>query len=266
MLLALSCASQVNVETNFTIYENADNVHQRQMSSGVTDLGLAKSWPACQDMCYTRLGADPTTGCTSFTFYHQDYNDSGVAGHCFGDRTGTWTPFYSTYIDPMGPDPSCFWGNVTSGQNSPAAYRTKCADPSDCSYNGVCNDGTCECHPQWMGKYCGQLRLVATEKSAGLHWHDAAGRVSTWGGSVVRDANGTYHMWAAEMTNNTGILVWMLNSRIRHAVSRTGPYGPYEPQDIAFGLWGHEPTVARAPTGECVLFWPKPNHYLSVAL
>ena len=36
MLLALSCASQVNVETNFTIYENADNVHQRQMSSGVS--------------------------------------------------------------------------------------------------------------------------------------------------------------------------------------------------------------------------------------
>jgi len=72
---------------------------------------------------------------------------------------------------------------------------------------------------------------------------------------VVRGDDGSHHMWAAEMTNNTGILVWMSNSRIRHAVSRTGPYGPYEPQDIAFGLWGHEPTVARAPTGEYVLFW-----------
>ena len=70
--------------------------------------------------------------------------------------TGYWAPFYSTYIDPMGPDPSCFWGNVTSGQNEPASYRTDCADASDCSYNGVCGRvGVCECHPQWMGRRCG---------------------------------------------------------------------------------------------------------------
>ncbi len=61
-------------------------------------------------------------------------------------------------------------------------------------------------------------------------------------------------MWAAEMTHNTGIVVWLSNSRIRHAISKT-PAGPYEPQDIAEGVWGHEPTVARAPTGEFVMFW-----------
>lgn len=255
-LVLVFCAARMHIEATFTTYQNADNVHSRRVAAGVTDLGLANGAPACQERCVSRLGADPTTGCTSFTFYHHNYNDSDVAGRCFGDRTGTWAPFYSTFIDPMGPDPSCFWGNVTSGQNSPAAYRTKCAGASDCSYNGICGDsGVCQCHPQWMGKYCGQLHLVPTEKSAGLQSHDAAGRVSSWGGSVIRGPDGTYHMWAAEMVNNTGIQVWMSNSRIRHAVSRTGPYGPYEPQDIAFGLWGHEPTVARAPTGEYVLFW-----------
>ena len=135
----------------------------------------------------------------------------------------------------MGPHPTCFWGNVTSGQNDPAAFQTKCADASDCSHNGICGStGICECHPQWMGKYCGQLNLIATDKNAGLQSHDSAGRVSSWGGSVVRGDDGAYHMWAAEMTNNTGILVWMSNSRLRHAVSRTGPIGPYQPQDVAF--------------------------------
>ena len=84
---------------------------------------------------------------------------------------------------------------------------------------------------------------------------DTRGKLSTWGGSVVRGHDGKFHMFSAQMTHNTGIVVWMSNSRIRHAVSTTGPYGPYEPRDIAFGLWGHEPTVARAPTGEYVLFW-----------
>ena len=47
----------------------------------------------------------------------------------------------------------------------------------------------------------------------------------------------------------------MSNSRIRHAVSHTGPLGPYVPTDVAEPVWGHEPTAARAPTGEYVLFW-----------
>ena len=42
---------------------------------------------------------------------------------------------------------------------------------------------------------------------------------------------------AKTLTHGTGILVWMSNSRVRHAVSRAGPLGPYEPADIAFGLW-----------------------------
>jgi len=86
----------------------------------------------------------PQVACTSFTFYHQDYNRSDLAGHCFGDSTGTWAPFYSIYVNPMSASPSCFWGNVTSGQNNPVAYRSKCVDDADCSYNGICgDDGIC---------------------------------------------------------------------------------------------------------------------------
>ena len=318
----------------FDVYDNADNARDRQSAPGVTGLGLAANASGCQLACLAQLGADPTTGCTAFTFYHANYAEPELAGRCFGDSTGHWAPFYSTYIDPMGPAPGCLWGNVTSGQNNPPAYRTRCTAAADCSYNGICgSDGLCECHPAWMGKHCGQLFLLPSDKSAGLHSSDAAGRVrcvlapparggsacararscscscgaarggaqhvaprraaprracrprehspgahcftpciraggvcSSWGGSVLRGDDGTYHMWASEMVHNTGILVWMSNSRVRHAVSRTGPFGPYEPQDIAFGLWGHEPTVARAPTGEygthppsaCSLWLPPP--------
>ena len=31
--------------------------------------------------------------------------------------------------------------------------------------------------------------------------------------------------------------------------------GPYVAQDLAQGVWGHEPAAARAPTGEYVLWW-----------
>ena len=46
-----------------------------------------------------------------------------------------------------------------------------------------------------------------------------------------------------------------LHSRIRHAISTTGPAGPYKAHDVSFPVWGHEPTVARAPTGEYAMFW-----------
>lgn len=251
LLAAFLCLSRGIAAAPFYLYENADNMQNRQEASGVVALGLEKDSAGCEKKCVAQLGADPTTGCTSFTFYHNNYNNKDVAGRCFGDTTGSWKPYYST----CSPDTMYVWGNVTSGQNNPDAYQTQCSDPADCSYNGVCSGGTCACHPQWMGKNCAQLNLVATDKGAGLQSHNAGGRVSSWGGSVIRGDDGTYHMWAAEMTNNTGIVVWMSNSQIRHAISRTGPTGPYEPQDIAFGVWGHEPTAARAPTGEYVLFW-----------
>ena len=85
------------VAAGFVIYENADNVRGRSRA-GIRDLGHADDALACQDRCLGRLGADPTTGCTSFTFYHADYSNGSLAGHCFGDSTGIWAPFYSTYV------------------------------------------------------------------------------------------------------------------------------------------------------------------------
>ena len=101
----------VVAEATFDVYDNADNVHLRRNSAGVTDLGRVGNASACEKACVLALGADPTKGCTSFTFYHADYYNasSELAGHCFGDVTGAWFPFYSTYVNPMSASPACFW-------------------------------------------------------------------------------------------------------------------------------------------------------------
>ena len=237
-----------NHRTPFLRYADADAAHGRL--TDVSFLGRVVDADACEQHCVRHLGPDPTHGCTSFTFYHSDYHDGTLASKCYGDSTGAWRPFYSSLNDPK------TWGGVTSGQNAPHRFRTPCTSSHDCSYNGRCVRLVCECYSQWMGKYCNQLRLAPTDSNAGLQSLDAQGRrISTWGGSVVRDQDGTYHMWASEMINSCGIVVWLSNSRIRHAVSTNGPAGPYEPRDVAEGLWGHEPTVVRAPAGEFVLFW-----------
>ena len=192
----------------------------------------------------------PRSGCTSYTYYHSDYRKSALAGKCYGDNSGTWSPVYSDLGQPG------LYGNVTSGQNDPLSYKTTCSGIDDCSANGVCSTTTktCECYPQWMGKYCGQLNFAPTDKAAGLQSTDEGGRVSSWGGSVMRGDDGKYHMFAAEMTHNTGIVVWMSNSQIRHAVS-DDPTGTFVASDISSPVWGHEPTAARAPTGEYVVFF-----------
>ena len=197
LMLAVS-VPVVGAAPRFLTYENADNAHERWNTTGVVFLGDKSSAAACQSACVQELGDDPTSGCTAFTYYHEGHYQSNVRRQCYGEATGKWAPFYSTLVKPDE------WGNVTSGQNSPADFVTPCSNRAECSYNGHCRSGVCECYPQWMGKYCGQLNFIPTPRKAGLESEDGGGRVSSWGGSVVRDDNGLYHMFASEMTHNTG--------------------------------------------------------------
>lgn len=152
-----------------------------------------------------------------------------------------------------------------------AAPFFACTTHADCSFNGEClptQDATnyeagCRCYPQWQGQHCEQLNLIPTDRSLGyqpLNQHASTKtpmefrNASTWGGQAIRHDDGTYHMWAAQMTVNCGIWAWMQNSEIYHATS-TSPLGPYTPQDTAIPAEAHEPIVARAPTGEYVMWF-----------
>ncbi len=73
---------------------------------------------------------------------------------------------------------------------------------------------------------------------------------SHWGGSIVKDREGTYHMFYSRWMKELG-WAWVTSSEIAHATS-SSPLGPFEFQDVALrrrgknfwdGLCTHNPTV-----------------------
>ena len=87
---------------------------------------------------------------------------------------------------------------------------------------------------------------------------------ATWGGSVVQDDDGDFHMFAAMMTCNETLQAWLTNSVVLHAVSSGRPEGPYVPTDISLApravphfdsVMIHNPDAKRAPDGQYVLFY-----------
>ena len=99
-----------------------------------------------------------------------------------------------------------------------------------------------------------QLRLGPAVNGSGLNQLHGAASTSTWGGSVLRGDDGTYHMWASEITKKCGIHRWISNSIVVHAVSKGPPDWVFERKEAVFPLFSHEPIAARAPTGEYVLY------------
>ena len=63
-----------------------------------------------------------------------------------------------------------------------------------------------------------------------------------------------YHMYASEITRKCGIHRWVTNSIVVHAVSAGPPAWRFERKGVVKELFSHEPIVARAPTGEFVVF------------
>ena len=105
----------------------------------------------------------------------------------------------------------------------------RCSADTDCSLNGICKADACVCDSGWAGACCGELDLLPVDlaQTNGGYRHPT---VSTWGGNILADSAGAYHMWIAEMaTNGTGscgLTTWSSNSQITH-VSSASPLGPF---------------------------------------
>jgi hypothetical protein len=138
-----------------------------------------------------------------------------------------------------------------------------------CSFAGVCVIGRCVCDVGWKGVWCEQLDLLPATRDPGSHstpWiapgslgynrlSDAGNWTSSWGGAVVRDDSGQYHMWVNELTNSCGMYYWMSNSVVRHATFPDPLTSAFTPREIVWPVWSTEPDVVRAPTGEFVAFF-----------
>jgi len=139
-----------------------------------------------------------------------------------------------------------------------AFAAASCNQTSDCSYNGACTSGACACDAAWAGAACDALALLPLDEASaqlGYQGGAAGARVSSWGGSVLRGDDGTWHMYAAEMELGCGINVWLSNSAVVHATSPDPLAVPFTRRSVVQGAFAHEPIAARAPTGEFVIFF-----------
>ena len=148
----------------------------------------------------------------------------------------------------LGPAPS----PVDGIASSPMPSGPSCTSDLDCSLNGACRAGTCDCDAPWIGPSCAVLNMaVASDAADGYH---PPNRSTSWGGNVLRGDDGVWHMFAAELINHCNMEFWLGNSRVIHAVANSST-GPFVRHDVVLPVWAHEPNVVRDPTsGEWVMF------------
>jgi len=123
-----------------------------------------------------------------------------------------------------------------------------------CSLNGApAADGTCACFGPWSGGDCSILRTGATPAASGYGLQPPLR--SAWGGNVLPDASGVYHLFVAEMSSNCSLSDWERSSFVTHATS-TSPLGPFLRQGgaPAIGVWSHNPQVAQLRDGTFAIF------------
>eukprot|EP00966_Prymnesium_polylepis_P260723 6022277-Prymnesium_polylepis.1 len=113
-------------------------------------LGTLQTEEACQAKC---IAASPR--CWSYTF-HSPALSSSFAGMCYGLTSPRWSPT---------PDDSL----ISSGK-----IEWPCRDDDDCSLNGKCAAGVCNCAPQWSGHRCETLNLLPATREAGQESHRTA--------------------------------------------------------------------------------------------
>jgi hypothetical protein len=131
-----------------------------------------------------------------------------------------------------------------------ALVTSGCSTDMDCYLNGVCSSlplnlpgagGTtasrvCTCYPGWTGPHCGQFDFLPTPPGplGGKAFPNFADS-SCWGSSVIKGADGKYHMYSSGILGKCGLAVWGPNAALTHAVSGTldGVYLPQ--QDIMRG-------------------------------
>jgi hypothetical protein len=126
-----------------------------------------------------------------------------------------------------------------------------CVNSSDCSLNGQCVQNVCSCRPGWVNTACAALDLAPVDPYAGRN--GLAEGSSSWGGGVLEDDGGTYHLYYSKMVDGCTLAQWQTNSACWHATSASAS-GPFTDSDQVLDAFCHNAVPARAPDGTWLLF------------
>jgi hypothetical protein len=191
ILVACAAGPTVTMYPNFNQALNIPLDSSGNSAGGtIMSLGSFPETSACQQACITSKGPR----CWSFVHL--------TTGACYAVVSPGFNPSFDE--------------SATSG-----VVDWPCRSNDDCSLNGKCSSGKCNCRPAWKGARCETLSLLPATKGAGYRGMDDGHNTSSWGGAVLPGPDGKYHMWAAEMTEHCGIGAWAQNSRIIRATSDT---------------------------------------------
>ena len=214
----------------FENYNNAKHVivpHHASEGDSIRFLGSVSARSHCERKCIKS-----TVRCFSYVYLKPA---RGHPGECYSVTTPNWNPAF---------DPSADSGII----------RWPCRNDEECSLNGRCVQGTCDCRAAWHGHRCEKLSLLPPRQGVGYRAIDDGRNTSSWGAAVLLGPDGLHHMWVSEMTGHCGIGTWVHNSRIVHATSASAG-GSYVRKDITWPVFAHEPVVVPGPNGEFVMFF-----------
>eukprot|EP00937_MAST-01D_sp_MAST-1D-sp2_P005427 g5427.t1 len=136
-----------------------------------------------------------------------------------------------------------------------------CITEDDCSLAGACIAGRCVCRAPFAGPSCARL-AAGVSSPAYVNASSWA-----WGGSPIEGPDGTFHLFASQLTNDCGLLHYQTNSEVAHLVAARAE-GPYRFRATALarrlGHWDagtvHGPTVRYDPSSQLyVLFYMSTN-------
>ena len=187
----------------------------------------------CGSLCLFTLATLANTGCSKKSTGNNA--DACAAGSCDGDETE------EEKVE-----------TVEEEEEEEREEEGLCSTQADCSYNGECISGNCECAEPWTGSECNKLTLGTVEKSV-YGYREGFPYTTSWGASAQYDETSEqYLMLVSEYVEECANWGW--NSTVALATSESAQ-GPYEKQFTLFGVMSHEAMLARAPTGEWVVYF-----------
>ena len=134
-----------------------------------------------------------------------------------------------------------------------AASSQTCTTAADCSLNGDCVSGVCQCDAAWSGAAnCAVMSFQVQNKTDRPGYYNQT--FSAWGGLPIKGDDGSWHLFHAQMANHCPLGSWTTNSIVaRSTASSLG--GPYTFTEEVLPPFAHNPTIRKLPDGAYAIWF-----------